>query len=140
MNGLKIGDLAERSGVGVETIRFYERKGLIRQPEKSLSGQRRYPEEMVSRVRFIRAAKELGFSLQEIDELLELRVSPEVSCAEVRRKAEAKIEDVESRIESLQAMHGVLKKLVAACHVSKPTEECPILEALERWGAKNGKE
>jgi DNA-binding transcriptional MerR regulator len=95
---------------------------------------------MVSRVRFIRAAKELGFSLQEIDELLDLRVSPEVSCAEVRRKAEAKIEDIESRIESLQAMHGVLEKLVAACHIAKPTDECPILEALERWGAKNGKE
>jgi MerR family mercuric resistance operon transcriptional regulator len=138
MSDLKIGDLAERSGVGVETIRFYERKALIPQPEKPLSGQRRYPEEMVSRVRFIMAAKELGFSLKEIAELLDLRVSPEVSCAEVRRKAEARLDDIGTRIVSLQAMHGVLKELVAACHVSEPTDECPILEALERWEARNG--
>ncbi|GAB4287220.1 MAG: hypothetical protein Kow0092_40310 [Deferrisomatales bacterium] len=85
--GLTIGRVAEAAGVGVETVRFYERKGLIEQPEKPMFGRRTYPPETVGRIRFIRRAKDLGFTLREIAELLELRVDPGKSCAEVRARA-----------------------------------------------------
>ena len=94
MEALTIGQLARQAAVGVETIRFYEREGLLAEPERRPSGYRQYPAEVVRRVRFIRHAKELGFTLKEIQELLELRVDPVSSCADVRRHARAKIADI----------------------------------------------
>ncbi len=81
-----IGQVAERSGIGIETVRFYERKGLIADPPRTDSGYRQYPEDVVVRLRFIRRAKELGFALKEILELLSLRVNPDTTCADVRKK------------------------------------------------------
>lgn len=92
---LKIGEVASQAGVGVETIRFYERKGLIDRPRRPLSGFRHYDDQMPRRIRFIRHAQELGFSLREIRELFDLRVDPSVSCADVKAKAVAKIGEVE---------------------------------------------
>jgi MerR family mercuric resistance operon transcriptional regulator len=131
---MTIGELARQSGVGIETIRFYERRGLIEKPERPESGFRKYAPEIVSRVRFIRRAKELGFSLREISELLAFRVTPETSCTEVKTRAEKKIADIDSKIESLRAMRNALAKLVSACRMARPTGECPILEALEQRG------
>ena len=102
MTELTISKAAKNAGVGVETIRFYERKGLIEQPPKPLdTGFRVYPEETVQRVRFIRQAQEIGFSLREIEELLSLRTNPSADCSDVRERAVAKLEEVDQKIEQL---------------------------------------
>lgn len=115
MEALTTGTVARQAGVGVETIRFYEREGLIENPPRRESGYRQYPQETVSRVRFIRRAKELGFTLKEIKELLELRASPKSRCADVRRRAEATIDDIEQKVSALLGMKEALVKLTAAC-------------------------
>ncbi len=131
METMTIGRLARQVGVGVETIRFYEREGLIPEPPRTFSGYRKYPTEAVTRVRFIRRAKELGFTLREIRELLELRTGPDVTCDVVRERARAKIADIEGRIRTLEAMRRALERLAADCPASGPVEQCPILAALE---------
>lgn len=128
---LTIGQLAEAADVGVETIRFYERQGLIAQPPRRRSGYRQYPPEAVRRVRFIRRAKELGFTLREIKELLSLRVDPNTTCAEVRAMTRAKIGDVERKMVELEAIKRVLDRLAATCRGKGPTSECPILDLLD---------
>lgn len=95
MHGLRIGEVARQAGVNVETLRYYERAGLVDAPPRTASGYRAYPEATVSRIRFIRQAKALGFSLQEIADLLSLRVSPTASRAEIKARAWAKIADIE---------------------------------------------
>ena len=132
MGALTIGQLASHAGVGVETIRFYEREGLLAEPERKPSGYRQYPREVVRRVRFIRHAKELGFTLKEIQELLELRVDPQSSCGDVRERAAGKIADIEERIASLGRMKAALERLERSCRGRGPTSECPILEELDR--------
>lgn len=131
MQALTIGQVARQSGVGVETVRFYEREGLIDAPPRSLSGYRQYPAETVFRVRFIRRAKELGFSLKEIQELLSLRIDPDASSAEVKARAEAKIADIDAKIRTLQRMKDTLMLINAACDGCAPVSACPILDALE---------
>lgn len=129
MSELTIGQVAKRAGVGVETVRFYERKGLVRQPERPEGGVRRYPAETVSRVRFVRHAKELGFSLREVAELLALRQTP--SCEDVRARAEAKIADIDRKLAALEHMRDALEGLVAQCRASGRGAGCPILQAME---------
>ncbi len=128
---LTIGQVAKRSGIGLETLRFYERKGLIEEPPRTDSGYRQYPEDVVGRIRFIKRAKELGFSLKEISELLSLRVDPGTTCADVRKQTELKLTDVEEKIRALRRIKTALKKLAASCVGTGPTSECPILEALD---------
>ena len=130
MDDLTIGSLAKEAGVNVETIRFYERRGLIRQPNKPSSGYRRYPCEEVSRIQFIKHAQNLGFTLKEITELLSLRVSPKTSCEEVKEQAVVKIQDIKEKIRTLQSMKRTLEGLVRSCEDRAPTRECPILETL----------
>lgn len=101
-----IGELADAAGVGVETLRFYEREGLLPTPPRKRSGYRQYPPDALARVLFIRRAKELGFTLKEIAELLELRVDPDKSCRDVRALARAKILDVEKRMADLARIKG----------------------------------
>jgi len=124
--------VAKKASVGVETIRFYERGGLIDEPPRRPSGYRQYPPSVVPRLRFIRAAKDLGFTLPEIRELLALRVESQARCGDVKRLAAAKIADIEARIASLRRMLQALTKLAKSCDEGKPTSECPILEALGR--------
>jgi len=128
---LTIGQVARRAGVGIETVRFYEREGLLEKPARKKSGYRQYQEDVVARLRFIKRAKELGFSLKEIKELLSLRVDPETTCAEVRRKAEAKIVDVDEKIQALRRIKKALVNLTTACSGRGPISECAILEAIE---------
>ncbi len=130
MTTLTIGKVAQATGVGVETIRFYEREGLIAPPPRANSGYRQYPTETVKRLHFILRAKNLGFTLQEIVELLNLRAIPGAGCADVQARAEAKIADIEKRIMHLDAMRLALGALVAQCHGEGPLNECPILDAL----------
>jgi MerR family mercuric resistance operon transcriptional regulator len=131
MKLLTIGQVARRAGVGVETVRFYERRGLVEEPLRKESGYRQYTAEVVSRLRFIRRAKELGFSLAEISELLALRLDPSATRADVRQRAKAKIADIEAKIGDLQRMREALQKLTAACRGHGPASACPILEALD---------
>ena len=131
MKTLTIGQLAKRAGIGVETVRFYEREGLLEEPNRRPSGYRQYDEGVVARLRFIRRAKELGFTLKEIKELLSLKIDPSTTCADVKERAETKIEDIESKIRTLQRMKRALVKVTNSCAGSGPTSECPILDAME---------
>jgi len=130
-SALKIGELAKAAGVGVETIRYYERRGLLAPPPRRASGYRQYPPMTVRRVRFIRRAQTLGFTLKEIEELLALRVDDERSCADVRALARAKLEDIERRVAELQQMGRALAQVAHRCRGRGPTSECPILEVLD---------
>ena len=136
MKSLTIGQLAKRAEVGVETVRFYERKGLLEEPDRRASGYRQYDEGVVQRLQFIRRAKELGFTLNEIKDLLSLRLDPSTSCADVKQRAENKITDIEQKIRTLQRMKRALVKVTKSCSGSGPTTECPILEAIEANGKK----
>ena len=137
MESLTTGQLARRAGVGVETVRFYEREGLILEPPRRPSGYRDYPPETVTRIVFIRRAQELGFSLREIGELLELRVRPRRNCALVKRNADAKIVDIDSKISTLRKMRRALTHLTKACEERTPTTECPILTSLDSTNYSN---
>lgn len=134
---LTIGKLARMAGIGIETIRFYEREGLIPDPPRRASGYRQYPEQSVRRVRFIRGAKDLGFSLKEIRELLSLRASPRACCADVRRRAESKVDNIDGKIQSLRAMRKALSTLIKQCSGHAPVSECPILESLDKMAVKS---
>ena len=131
MERLTIGRLARRARVNVETIRYYERRGLIPEPPRLASGYRQYPEETVARIRFIKRAQDLGFTLKEILELLSLRVDPQTTCADVKRRTEEKIADIEEKLDSLRRMKDALTILKDRCSGKGPTRECPILEAME---------
>ncbi|MBI3264102.1 MAG: MerR family DNA-binding protein [Acidobacteria bacterium] len=131
MRALTIGQVARQAGVGVETVRFYERQGLLDAPPRRASGYRQYAPEMVARLQFIRRAKELGFALKEIRELLSLRVAPETTCGDIKQQAEAKMADIDAKLRDLQRMKMALAQLVDACSGSGPTSQCPILDALE---------
>lgn len=132
MEGYTTGQLAKKAGVNVETIRYYERRGLLPEPRRSESGYRQYSDETVRRVQFIIHAKELGFSLREIHELLSLRHDPGTPCSEVRNRARSKIEDIEAKIKTLRKMKKALVKLTDGCRGKGPLKECPILESLEK--------
>ncbi len=128
---LKIGEMAERGGVNRQTIRYYERERLLPEPPRLPSGYRMFPESAVRRVRFIKRAQELGFSLAEIRELLSLQLDPAGSRVEVRALAEAKISDIEGKIRNLESMRKVLSRLTSHCSGCAPTTNCPILESIE---------
>ncbi len=108
MEMLSIGQVARRAGVGVETVRFYEREGLLEEPPRRASGYRQYSEQVVTRLRFIKRAQQLGFSLKEITKLLQLRVDAHTSCEEVKHRTEAKLAEVERKLVELQRMRQAL--------------------------------
>ena len=138
---LTIGQLARIVGVNVQTVRYYERLSLLRPSARRPSGYRLYSHEEERRLRFIKNAQALGFTLREIAELLALRVASTARCGEVQEKARAKLVQVESKIDDLQALARALKSLIRACSVGRPTGHCPILMSLEeetRAGAKKG--
>lgn len=131
MKTLTIGQLAKRAGVNLETIRYYERRELLPEPPRRESGYRAYPPESITRIRFIKSAQALGFTLEEISHLLSLRVNAETSCEQVRMQAEQKLVEVTQKIQALQALQQALLTLTAACAQGGPQGECPILEMLE---------
>ncbi|MCH7992461.1 MAG: MerR family DNA-binding protein [Gemmatimonadetes bacterium] len=128
---LTIGQLAHAAGVGVETVRFYERKGLLPAPPRSRSGYRQFPADAVGRLRFIRRAQNLGFSLREIGDLLALRVDEVAACATVEGQTRDKLAQVSGKIEELRRIEVALESLVKACQAREPTSDCPILEEFE---------
>ena len=130
MEKLSIGELAKRANVNVETIRYYERRGLIPEPPRNKSGHRLYSQGAVTRTDFIKRCKALGFSLKEIVELLALRVTPESTCADMKSRVEVKISDVEMKISDLNQIRDGLYRLSQKCTGNGPIGKCPILEEL----------
>ncbi|MCB0311535.1 MAG: heavy metal-responsive transcriptional regulator, partial [Bdellovibrionales bacterium] len=126
MKAMKIGEVAKLSEVGIETIRYYERQGLLAEPKRRPSGYRQYDESVVSRLQFIRRAKELGFTLAEIKELVGLWYDTETRCEHVRERAERKVEDIEAKIRSLQKMKRSLKQLITGCQANDSIGDCPL--------------
>jgi Hg(II)-responsive transcriptional regulator len=135
MNGkdrqLTRGELAKRGGVNIETIRYYERLGLLPKPPRSAAGYRLFSADDARRVHFIKRAQELGFSLKEIEELLALQNAPHTTRADVRKRAEAKIADIDEKLRDLQAMKESLEQLTATCSGRGPVCGCPILEGFD---------
>lgn len=130
VTGLTIGQVAVESGASVETLRYYERFGLLETPERTSSNYRVYPSETVRVVRFIKNAQELGFTLKDIKQLLILSNSLTSNTAEVKALSQALLMEIDYRIASLQAMHSSLSKLVEQCPGKGPIEHCPILNTL----------
>ena len=133
---LRISEVAAQAGVNIQTLRYYERRGILDEPGRRPSGYREYQPESVRVVRFIKRAQELGFTLTEIEELLRLRQDRTATCAEVRKAATAKIEDVDQKVKTLRAMSRALHVLVDSCRSDGTTRECPILEAIDRADRK----
>lgn len=127
---ISIGKLAQMTQVTIDSIRFYERRGLIAEPKRTESNYRRYTLDAVSRLRFIKKAQKLGFSLDEIKDLLNLHQDPKASKADVKARAESKILDIQQKIQDLSKMLEALEQLNELCDGQGPIEECPILEAL----------
>lgn len=130
MNRLTRGKLAGQSGVNIATIRYYEKLELLPEPPRSNAGYRMFSPESVNRVRFIKHAQELGFSLKEIKELLDLRVTPDAKTTDVRTRATEKIANIGEKIRRLSAMKKSLELLVNSCCGIGSVSECPILESL----------
>ena len=128
---LKIGEVAQRGGVNLQTIRYYEREKLLPEPPRLPSGYRMFPEQTVHRVRFIKRAQELGFSLAEIRDLLSIQIDPKKECSDVKRLAKAKMADIDEKIRTLEAMKRVLGGLTKLCPGQGPSSECPILESID---------
>lgn len=128
MNSIGIGTLARRAGVSIDTVRYYEKSGLLAPEARLASGYRRYGDVQVARLRFIRRAQELGFSLKDIRELLGLSKQRDV--AKVKRAAEKKLADVDARLAALTRMRDGLATLVATCPGHGRAADCPILRAL----------
>lgn len=128
---LRTGEVAAQAGVNVQTLRYYERRGLLRQPERRASGYREYLPDAVQLVRFIKRAQELGFTLTEIEDLLLLRDNQKASCREVRAAAQAKIKDIDQKLQALRSMKRALRVLVNSCTSEASARYCPILEALD---------
>ncbi len=131
---LTIGQVADAADVNIQTIRYYERRGLVPTPRRTSTGYRQYADDAVARLRFIKHAQELGFSLREIQELLGLQVRHGAACDAVARKTTDKIALVQQRIRDLQRMKRTLERLATACAARRPTDDCPILEAMEDHG------
>lgn len=128
---MKIGELAQRAGVGIDTVRYYERRGLLPLPMRQLSGYRRFEAKDITRLRFVCRAKALGFTLAEIRELLALYGRRGADMASVKATTTQKLADVESKIDELTRIRNGLRMLLASCPGHGAVDRCPILNALE---------
>lgn len=127
----KIGEVARRADVNKDTVRYYEERELIPKPDRRRSGYRIFTQRHIDQIKFIKRAQQLGFTLKEIKELLELRMDEETSCSEIKKEAQAKYQDVSKKIEDLQRIKETLTDLIDSCSEEGPAGDCPILEALE---------
>lgn len=135
---LTIGKVAKEATVNIQTVRYYERIGLVKPNARRDSGYRLYTDEAILKISFIKHAQELGFTLEEISALLRLRVGRPTRCEEVRARAERRLEDVRKKIAHLRRMEQVLVELITSCRSRKTTDPCPILRSLERDGKPKG--
>jgi Hg(II)-responsive transcriptional regulator len=131
---MRTGQVADEAGVNVQTLRYYERRGLLPAPARRASGYRMYGPETVRVVRFVKRAQQLGFSLSEVESLLELAAGGPDSCHGARRLATNKITDLDRRIAGLTSMRESLRRLVATCERPRAERECPLLHSIEETG------
>lgn len=131
MKTFKTGEVAQRTGVNKETVRYYEERGLITKPDRRRSGYRIFTNQQIDEIRFIKRAQQLGFTLREIKELLELRMDKGTTCSEIKSEAQDKYRDVVEKIQDLQRIKDTLLELIDSCNGDGPKGDCPILEALE---------
>jgi MerR family mercuric resistance operon transcriptional regulator len=136
METLTISRLAHLGGVNLETVRYYERRGLLPKPPRTQAGYRQFSPEAARRLRFIKRAQELGFSLDEVQELLALRIEPRKNRADIRCRAQAKIADIDRKIGALTAMKATLLDLALHCEQCGPSADCPILASLDHEGSE----
>ncbi|RDE18209.1 heavy metal-responsive transcriptional regulator [Motiliproteus coralliicola] len=129
---LRIGQVAQHSGVSVETVRYYEQRGLLQQPRRSPSGYREYDVAVLQQLAFISRAKALGFSLEQIGELLQLQLSPEADRSQVKRVVLEKLQLIEERIHELQRLRSALQGLSASCDGQGGVDDCPIMTFLKQ--------
>ena len=127
---MRIGEIAAEAEVNIQTLRYYERRGLLEAPVRRASGYREYGSDDVQRVRFIRRAQDLGFTLQEIGDLLALQVQAAKSCGVVERRASATLARIDTKVADLKRMRTALAKYVNACRDQQSLESCPLLTAL----------
>ncbi|WP_198597325.1 MerR family transcriptional regulator [Gracilimonas amylolytica] len=127
----KIGEVARRAKVNKETVRYYEKRSLIPIPDRRRSGYRIFTQRHIDQIKFIKRAQELGFTLSEIKELLELRIDEDTTCSEIKSEAQEKYQDVVEKIEDLQRIKNTLVDLIDSCAGEGPKGDCPILKALE---------
>lgn len=127
---MTIGQVARQTGVSVETIRYYEKEGLVDEPERNPSGYRQYPAETIKRILFIQRAKAIGFTLREIHDLLSIQEKPEACCGDLLSRAESKMAEIEAKINELQRMKNALQMLTTECVSDNGLDNCPILDAL----------
>ena len=127
---MRSGQVAEHAGVNIETLRYYERRGLLPVPRRTESGYRAYPPESADTVRFIKHAQELGFTLAEIQTLLELAAGGPSSCDAARAMATEKLSHLEDKIAALSAMHESMQRLVATCDLPRGRRECPLIQSI----------
>jgi len=132
MDELLIGELAEKVNVNKETIRYYERKGLIPNPPRNDSGHRQYSEIDIKRTEFIKRTQSLGFSLKEIKDLLMLKIEPGTTCKDIQKIVKLKVSDIDKKINDLKEIKNTLNKLAGRCTGRGPVGECPILDELEK--------
>ena len=132
---MNIGQLSRRTGVPIDTVRYYERQGLLPPPERRASGYRQYGQPDIARLRFIRRAKELGFSLQDIHDLLRLSSQADADRSEVRALAQQRLTDIERKLRELEAMRATLAHLVGQCSGQGSLEGCPIIDTLVAFDA-----
>lgn len=130
--GLTIGQLAKIAGVNVQTVRYYERRSLLMPSDRKPSGYRVYDDEALQLLRFIKNAQALGFTLHEIEELLDLRVTSKSLCGDVQRRAEVKLKQVEVKVRDLRSLAETLRGLIRTCKAGQTTDRCPILKSLEK--------
>lgn len=130
MRSLTIGQLAKATHVGVETVRYYERRGLLPEPPRRESGYRQFPVDAIRRIRFIKRAQNLGFSLREINQLLALSDGQDAGCEEVRQFALEKVREIETKIDHFTRLRQILLDLVGKCQGEGPVAHCPIIENL----------
>ena len=127
-----IGQIAKQSGVSVETIRYYEKEGLLEKPKRKDSGYRQYNETVLDRLSFIQQAKGLGFTLTEILELLSLEIKPGTTSKDIKQMAQSKLNSIEEKMKILRRIQRTLKDLVTQCSGNGDIEQCPILNAIKK--------
>jgi MerR family copper efflux transcriptional regulator len=135
---LTISVVARRAQVPLDTIRYYERRGLLPVPPRSSGGYRQFSPDAVRRVTFIKRAQALGFTLEEIAELLALQAKPDGTCGAVERRARAALRRIETKLDQLTRMRDAISRLATACRSAHPADECPMLTALDEDAAGNG--
>lgn len=127
---MRTSEVAERAGVNPQTLRYYERRGLLPQPPRSTAGYRAYPDDTVRVIRFVKRAQELGFSLDEVEELLHLARGGPTACDTARELAETRLTDLAAKIADLERMRGSLRRLVDTCELPRRERDCPLLDAI----------